>query len=42
MIPSNPAAQTQLPFETSQSPWLEHRPSTGQSNPNGWNMKGKD
>ena len=42
MIPSNPESQIQLPFETLQSPWLEHKPSPGQSKSNGWNMKGND
>ena len=34
VIPSNPGSQIQLPIESSQTPWLEHKPSAGQSNSN--------
>ena len=32
MFPSNPALQLQVPVVSSQNPWFEHVPSSGQSN----------
>ena len=39
VIPSNPGSQIQLPIESSQIPWLEHKPSAGQSNSNEMKLK---